>query len=138
MLLLLATKVTSIFDALTTPEKVKALVPDDSVMKRNRSNSVELLARVYEQVEHRFQKYFTLLTLGWSDGYSFIPVCFNLLSSKKKSNRYNEISEDINHRTNGYKIRKEGMISKTDVTVLLIYRSLQTNIKADYVLMDPS
>lgn len=135
-LLLLAVKVTSIFDALTRPERVKVLVLDDSIVKRNRSKSVELLARVYDHVEHRFQKGFTLLTLGWSDGYSFIPVCFNLLSSAKKSNRYNEVSEDIDHRTNGYKCRKESMMNKTDAAVLLIRRALQTGIKADYVLMD--
>lgn len=135
-LLLLSVKVTSIFDALTRPERVKVLVLDDSIVKRNRSKSVELLARVYDHVEHRFQKGFTLLTLGWSDGYSFIPVCFNLLSSAKKSNRYNEVSEDIDHRTNGYKCRKESMMNKTDAAVLLIRRALQTGIKADYVLMD--
>lgn len=135
-LLLLSVKVTSIFDALTRPERIKVLVLDDSIVKRNRSKSVELLARVYDHVEHRFQKGFTLLTLGWSDGYSFIPVCFNLLSSAKKSNRYNEVSEDIDHRTNGYKCRKESMMNKTDAAVLLIRRALQTGIKADYVLMD--
>lgn len=135
-LLLLSTKVTSSFDALTRPERVKVLVLDDSVVKRNRSKSVELLARVYDYVEHRFQKGFTLLTLGWSDGYSFIPVGFNLLSSAKKSNRYNEISENIDHRTNGYKFRKESMMSKTDAAVLLIQRALQSGIKADYLLID--
>ena len=36
-LLLLAAKVTSRFDALTRPERVKVLVLDDSVVKRNRS-----------------------------------------------------------------------------------------------------
>ena len=135
-LLLLAAKVTSRFDALTRPERVKVLVLDDSVVKRNRSKSVELLARVYDHVEHKFQKGFTLLTLGWSDGYSFIPVGFNLLSSAKKNNRYNEISENIDHRTNGYKFRKESMMSKTDATVLLIQRALQSGINADYLLMD--
>ena len=64
ILLLLAAKVTSLFDSLTRPERVKVLVLDDSVVKRNRSKSVELLARVYDHVEHRFQKGFTLLTLG--------------------------------------------------------------------------
>ena len=99
-LLLLAVRVTSAFDSLTRPERVKVLILDDSVIKRNRSKSVELLARVYDHVEHRFQKGFTLLTLGWSDGYSFIPTGFNLLSSASKSNCYNEISEQIDRRTN--------------------------------------
>lgn len=67
-LLLLAAKVTSSFSRLTRPERVKVFVLDDSVIKRNRSKAVELLARVYDHVEHKYQKGFTLLTLGWSDG----------------------------------------------------------------------
>ena len=135
-LLLLAVKVTSAFDTLTRPERVKVLILDDSVIKRNRSKSVELLARIYDHVEHKCQKGFTLLTLGWSDGYSFIPTGFNMLSSASKSNRYNEISDQIDHRTNGYKVRRDSMMHKTDAAVLLIKNALNIGIKADYVLMD--
>lgn len=135
-LLLLAAKVTSAFSRLTRPERVKVFVLDDSVIKRNRSKAVELLARVYDHVEHKYQKGFTLLTLGWSDGYSFAPVGFNLLSSAKKSNRYQEISDKIDHRTNGYKVRKESMLAKPDAAILLIQRALAAGIQADYVLMD--
>lgn len=135
-LLLLAVKVTTAFDTLTRPERVKVLILDDSVIKRNRSKSVELLARVFDHVEHKFQKGFTLLTLGWSDGYSFIPTGFNILSSADKSNRYNEVSDQIDHRTNGYKFRKESMMHKPDAAILLIKNALNAGIKADYVLMD--
>jgi len=135
-LLLLAVRVSSAFDKLTRPERVKVLVLDDSVIKRNRSKKVELLARVYDHVEHKFQKGFTLLTLGWSDGYSFVPVGFNMLSSAKKSNRYQEMSADIDRRSNGYKVRKESMMAKTDAAVLMIERALNAGIQADYVLMD--
>ena len=130
-LLLLAVKVTTAFDALTRPERVKVLILDDSVIKRNRSKAVELLVRVYDHVEHKCQKGFTLLTLGWSDGYSFIPTGFNMLSSASKSNRYNEVSDKIDHRTNGYKFRKESMMHKTDAAILLIKRALQAGIHAD-------
>lgn len=133
---LLAAKVTTAFDRLTRPERVKAFVLDDSVIKRNRSKKVELLARVYDHVEHKFQKGFTLLTLGWTDGYSFIPVGFNMLSSAKKQNRYQEVSKDIDHRTNGYKARKESMLAKTEAAVLLIKNALDAGMLADYVLMD--
>lgn len=135
-LLLLAVKVITAFDALTRPERVKVLILDDSVIKRNRSKAVELLARVYDHVEHKCQKGFTFLTLGWSDGYSFIPTGFNMLSSASKSNRYNEVSDKIAHRTNGYKFRKESMMHKTDAAILLIKRALQAGVHAEYVLMD--
>lgn len=133
---LLAVKVTTAFDRLTRPERVKAFVLDDSVIKRNRSKKVELLARVYDHVTHKFQKGFTLLTLGWTDGYSFVPVGFNMLSSAKQENRYQEVSDNIDHRTNGYKARKESMLSKTEAAILLIKNALDTGILADYVLMD--
>ena len=135
-LLLLAVKVTTAFHSLTRPERVNVLILDDSVIKRNRSKSVELLARVYDHVEHKCQKGFTLLTLGWSDGYSFIPTGFNMLSSANKSNRYNEISDAIDHRSNGYRIRKESMMHKTDAAIQLIENALNAGIKAQYVLMD--
>ncbi len=48
-LLLLSAKETSAFSSLTRPERVKVLVLDDSVVRRNRSKAVELLARVYAQ-----------------------------------------------------------------------------------------
>ena len=135
-LLLLAVKVTTAFATLTRPERVNVLILDDSVIKRNRSKSVELLARIYDHVDHKFQKGFTLLTLGWSDGYSFIPTGFNMLSSANKANRYNEVSDKIDHRTNGYKFRKESMMHKTQAAVLLIKNALKAGVRADYVLMD--
>lgn len=135
-LTLLSAKVISAFDRLTRPERVKVLILDDSVIKRNRSKKVELLARVYDHVEHKFRKGFTLLTLGWSDGYSFVPVGFNLLSSASKNNRYEEMSDNIDCRSNGYKARKESILSKTEASLLLIKRALEAGICADYVLMD--
>lgn len=135
-LLLLAAKITGIFITLTRRERVKVFVLDDSVIRRNRSKTVELLARVYDHVEHKYQRGFTLLTLGWSDGYSFIPVGFHMLSSAKKSNRYQEISDEVDHRTNGYKTRKESLLPKPDAAVLMLQRALAAGIYADYVLMD--
>ena len=135
-LLLLAAKVTSAFDELTRPERIKVLILDDSIIQRNRSKNVELLAKVYDHVSHTFKKGFTLLTLGWSDGYSFLPVGFNMLSSTNKDNRYQEISGNIDRRTNGYKCRTESLMHKTDAAILLIERALAAGIKADYVLMD--
>ena len=135
-LLLLAAKVTAVFSSLTRSERVKVLILDDSVITRNRSKAVELLARVYDHVTHKYQKGFTMLTLGWSDGYSFVPVGFNMLSSSKQTNRYQEISDKIDHRTNGYKARKESLLSKPEAAILLIQRALHAGIQADYVLMD--
>ena len=135
-LFLLAAKVTSAFDHFTRPERVKAFVLDDSVVTRNRSIKVELLAKIYDHVDHRFKRGFSMLTLGWTDGYSFVPVGFNMLSSSNKSNRYQEIADNIDHRTNGYKFRKDSMLSKPKAAIKMLTDALNAGIIADYVLMD--
>lgn len=133
---LLVLTVTSAFGSLTRPERVKVLILDDSVIQRNRSKKVELLAKIYDHVTHRFQKGFTLLTLGWSDGYSFVPVDFNILSSANEDNRMQDVSTKVDKRTNGYKRRKEAVLKKTEAAVLMVKNALATGIQADYVLMD--
>ena len=46
------------------------------------------------------------------------------------------MTEDIGCRSNGYKARKESLMAKTDVAIVLIERALCACIQADYVLMD--
>lgn len=90
-LLSLSAEVIQRFQHLTSSKRVSVFILDDSVFSRNRSKKVELLARVHDHVTHKFVKGFSMLTLGWSDGFSFVPVDFTLLSSAKKENRYCEI-----------------------------------------------
>lgn len=135
-LLLLAAKVTTAFDHLTRPERVKTFVLDDSVVTRNRSKKVELLAKIYDHAGHRFKHGFPMLTLGWTDGYSFISVVFNMLSSSNKANKYQEIAANIGQRTNSYKFRKDSMLSKPAATIKLINDALNAGLAADYVIMD--
>jgi hypothetical protein len=94
---------------LTSNDRERVLILDDSTYDRNRSKAVELLARVHDHTTGTFMKGFRMLTLGWSDGNTFMPLAFSLLSSDKKSNRYNEASEKIDKRTVGYRRRKEAM-----------------------------
>ena len=101
----LAAKVTVFFDTLTSHSRFKALVLDDSVISRSRSKSVELLAFVFGHVIGKSVRGFNLPMLGWTDGFSFIPVAFNMLSSAKQEKRFREINPKIDRRTNGYKAR---------------------------------
>ncbi|MBO4685517.1 MAG: transposase [Lachnospiraceae bacterium] len=135
-LLLLATKITRAFGSLTGSGRVKMLVLDDSVLPRNRSKSVELLARIHDHVTHQYLRGFNLLALGWTDGFSFVPVSFNLLSSAKKQNRYREAEQGIDHQTNGWKARMGSMLQKPEAALLMIQHALDEGIEADYILMD--
>jgi len=64
---------------LSSEETPKVFIVDDSLYNRDRSKKVELLARVHDHNEKRYYRGFRLLTLGWSDGSTYLPVSFSLL-----------------------------------------------------------
>jgi hypothetical protein len=135
-LLSLSSEMIRLLQPLTSKDRVTAFVIDDSVFSRNRSKSVELLAKVFDHSTHQYLKGFQMLTLGWTDSFTFIPVDFALLSSPKKENRLQEINTNIDKRTSGYKRRQEALKSKPDVASALLDHALEKGIIADYVLMD--
>ena len=124
------------FDKLTSSSRVKVFIVDDSFLQRNRSKNAELLARLYDHASHRFMRGYSMLTLGWSDGYSFLPVDFTMLSSAKQSNRLSEMNENLDKRTHGFKRRKEALTRKPDALVQMLTNALNTGFSADYILMD--
>ncbi|WP_407309938.1 transposase [Desulfosporosinus sp. SB140] len=133
---LLSLKVIGRFEKLTSAQRIRVFIVDDSVMGRERSKKVELLARIFDHVSGRFIRGYSLLTLGWSDGYSFAPIDFTLMSSAKVKNRLCEMREDLDKRSIGYKRRMEAMNSKPDAVVQMLERALNAGFSADYLLMD--
>ncbi|MUV37072.1 hypothetical protein JNUCC1_00878 [Lentibacillus sp. JNUCC-1] len=121
---------------LTRHDRPKVLILDDSSYDRNRSKHVELLARCFDHASQkmRFYKGFRMLTLGWSDGATFLPVDFSLLSSKKS--KINGISESIDKRSSGYKRRQEALQTAPEQIPGMIKRAMNAGIDASYVLMD--
>ena len=103
---------------LDSKERTNVLIIDDSMFERNRSKKVELLAKAYDHANHRYRFGFRMLTLGWSDGSTFLPVNSVLLSSENKKNRVNEAA-DVDKRTVGYKRR---MLSMQKGTIILSVR----------------
>lgn len=69
---------------LDSEDRANVLIVDDSMFERNRSKKVELLTKVYDHAKHIYKFAFRMLTLGWSDGSTFLPVNSVLLSSENK------------------------------------------------------
>lgn len=120
---------------LDSQERKNVLVIDDSMFERNRSKKVELLAKAYDHANHRYRFGFRMLTLGWSDGSTFLPVNSVLLSSENKKNRVNE-AMDIDKRTVGYRRRMFSMQKGTQVMLELLKAAKKAAIPANYVLFD--
>jgi hypothetical protein len=121
---------------LTTDKREDVLILDDTSHQRKRSKKVELLAKVYDHVAHKYFKGFRIMSLCWSDGNSLIPLDFALLSSSKTENRYQGMNENIDKRSCGYKRRKEAISKSTDLIVPMLKRLFKSGIKAKHLLMD--
>ena len=65
---------------------------------------VELLCKVYDHAKNTYKNGFRLLTLGWSDGNTFLPVNSCLLSSSNPKTRINE-AKNLDKRSIGFKRR---------------------------------
>ena len=120
---------------LDSGERKNVLIIDDSMFERNRSKKVELLAKAYDHANHRYRFGFRMLTLGWSDGSTFLPVNSILLSSESKKNRINEAA-DVDKRTAGYRRRMLSMQKGTLAMPELLKVTKKATIPASYVLFD--
>ena len=119
---------------LKEQKQTRVLIVDDSAYERNRSKKVELLARCRDHNNNAYYKGFRMLTLGWSDGHTFIPTDFAMLSSQTAC--LNGINEDIDKRSLGYKRRLDALKKAPDVIPNMIDRTLQNGVQASHVLMD--
>lgn len=134
-LTLLACRVIASFDKLTTDKRVRSFILDDSIVTRNRSKQVELMARIYDHSTHRYQKGFSMLALAWTDGFSTVPVDFAMLSSSNAKTRIKDCAA-VDKRSHGFKRRQEALRQKPTVATEMLANACEQGIVADYVLMD--
>jgi hypothetical protein len=121
---------------LTGAANMKVLIADDTLYRRNRSKHVELLSRVFDHTDNRYYRGFRMLTLGWSDGISFLPVSCAMLASSKEKNRLVPLRMDLDRRTNGAKRRREGIRKATEVLIEMVAEVLANGIQASHLLFD--
>jgi hypothetical protein len=133
---LAGTVIRGFFQPLTDERREGVLILDDTPYDRSRSKKVELLSRVHDHSSRRYLNGFRMLTLGWSDGVSFVPVDHSVLSSPNKKNRIRGITKNVDRRTCGARRRQEAMTKSTDLLVPMVRRALGLFLSAKYVLMD--
>ena len=72
--------------SLTSENREDIFVIDDSAYHKRGYRKTELVAKVFDPVSMTYVKGFRMLSLGWSDGNSFVPITHRLLSSSKDEN----------------------------------------------------
>ena len=120
---------------LTDKERKDVFIIDDSLFDRSRSQKVEMLARVFDHCSMKYKSGFRMLTLGWSDGNSFIPVRHSLLSAAEDKNLLCE-GRQYDGRSLAGRRRRQSRRKATDVMVELIHSAQCAGITARYALFD--
>lgn len=133
--LLSAAVVRDFMQRLTSKDRKDVFIIDDTLFGRSSCKKTGMAARVFDHTDMRYRKGFRLLTLGWSDGNSFLPINFSLLSSSKESNQLG-IMDLGDGRTTAGKRRSMALRKATDVMLELLDAAMKAGHQAKYVLFD--
>ena len=123
------------FRPLTSEDRADCFVIDDSLYERSGYRKTELVSKVFDHVSMSYRKGFRLMTLGWTDGCSFLPINFCLLASSNIANTLG-ICNNFDKRSIAGKRRSMAMKKGTTVMVELLKSALKAGHKAKYVLFD--
>jgi hypothetical protein len=77
-----------------------------------------------------------MLTLGWTDGASFIPLAFRHLASSDEKKQRCCCNPNIDKRSHAWRIRKEAVSKATDVLIAQLKAAIKAGIAAKHVLFD--
>ena len=132
---LLSKAVADTIEPLTDKNRVNAFVVDDSLFERTSCKKTELGSRVFDHTTMRYTKGYRLLTLGWTDGNTFLPVNGCLLASSKDSNLIGP-QEHFDGRSLTAHRRNLAQMKGTDTMLELIKAAQKAGHSADYVLFD--
>jgi hypothetical protein len=135
LLLAASAALISQFDRLTGPRKDRVVIIDDSPYKRTRSKAVEYLGYQYDHSDDKHYRGFRMLTCGWSDGHSFVPIELELLTNNNQAQR---IGPDprLDGRTTAGKRCRQARRKATDLAVEMVERVTETSVTPDYVVFD--
>lgn len=107
---------------LTSDQRADCFVFDDSLYSRTGYKKTELAAKVFDHVSMTYKKVFRMMTMGWTDGSSFVPIASSLLSSKNDQNVIGT-TKKIDKRTIAAKRRIMAQSKGTDVVIQLLSSS---------------
>ena len=132
---ILSKKVADTVEPLTNEDRINAFVVDDSLFERTSCKKTELGSRIFDHTSMKYRKGYHLMTLGWTDGNTFLPINSSLLASSKESNLIGPV-ETFDGRSLAAKRRKLAQMKGTDVMIELLKTAQVAGHHADYVLFD--
>lgn len=122
-------------EQLTDDSRVRTFIIDDSLFNRSSCKKTELGSKVFDHTSMNYKKGYRMLTLGWSDGCTFLPINSCLVASSNESCILGPI-KSFDKRTIAGKRRSLAQMKAVDSMLTLIDTAKAAGISADYVLFD--
>lgn len=111
-------------------------VLDDSAYKRSRSKNVELASKCFDHADHSYFNGFRMLTLGVTDGTSFVPVSHVNMSSSNLEKETQGERKGVKDDLLSSVIRKRSTKKATDTMLDMISQAKENGVEASYLLAD--
>jgi len=121
----------------------KFLVLDDTFIGKT-GKKMEFMGKVYDHSSHTHQLGMKVLTLGYTDGKSFLPIDFSIHNEAGKSGKRGlkakelkvQFSKTRHSQSAGYQRALEVATDKISVGIEMIKNCTTKWLKVDYVLVD--
>ena len=120
---------------LTGKDRKDVFIVDDTLFARTGGKKTELCSKVFDHVSMKYRRGYRLLTLGWSDGNSFLPIAGRLLASSDDKNIIGP-KKEVDKRSLAGKRRRQATSKAPDVMVEMLNTALRAGHRARYVLFD--
>lgn len=119
------------------------LVLDDTLLDKT-GKKTELVGKVYDHCAHTYRLGMKVLTLGYTDGKTFLPIDFSIHNEPGRNGNRGlknkelnaQFSKTRNPESAGYKRVSEVSMDKISMALQMIKRCMKKWMKADYVLAD--
>lgn len=119
------------------------LVVDDSLLSKS-GKRIEFIGKVYDHCSHTYSLGMKLLTLGFCDGKTFLPLDFSLHNEPGKTQKRGlrptvlkqQYSKQRNNTSAGCKRALEVSEDKISTSLTMVKTAIGKGVKAKYVLVD--
>ncbi|EKS50701.1 transposase [Lactobacillus sp. HMSC077C11] len=135
LVLLVAVRLIQYLHQFAATGRDQAFVIDDSLFKREFSKKTELLSKVFDHDHERYYTGFRALTLGWSDGNTFLPLNFALMASSKTKNQVGP-QKPCDGRSLAAKRCQQAHRKMNLVALELVDQAIKAGVKVHYALFD--
>lgn len=121
----------------------KCLIIDDTLLEKT-GKTIEFIGKVFDHCTFRYQLGMKVLTLGYTDGKTFLPMDFSIhnepgkkgVRGLKTKELKAQFSKSRSEKSAGFERASEVSIDKITIALKMIKRGVKKWLKIDYVLAD--